>query len=142
MAWRAKTGIDPLHRFEDYKAWMDGLRELGVWAEVVEWKFLGFGGCSPGEKRATAAMSTYSGSWSCSRRSVLWKPKMNSKNSSWNPAVGDTRLRSLQVTSPRSLPKECMPSTARAPSYLVLHLLWCSEEAHRGNFVFEDRKWC
>lgn len=36
VAWRAKTGIDPLDRFEDYKAWMDGLRELGVWAEVVE----------------------------------------------------------------------------------------------------------
>lgn len=42
-----------------------------------------------------AAMSTYSGSWRCSRRSVPWKWKSNSKNSSWNPTVGNTRLRSF-----------------------------------------------
>lgn len=52
---------------------MDGLKELNVWAEVVQQKALGFGRGSPGEKRAMAAKSTYSGSWSCSFRSVPWK---------------------------------------------------------------------
>lgn len=60
-----------------------------------------------------ATMSTYSGSWSCSRRSVPWKRKSNSINSSWNPTVGDTRLRSLQVTLPHPMP-------SAAPAYLTM----------------------
>lgn len=50
-------------------------------------------------------MSTYSGSWSCSRLRVPWKRKISSKNSFWNPTVGETGLRSLQVTLPRATPQ-------------------------------------
>ena len=83
---------------------MDGFRELGVWAEVVEQKLLGFGGCFPGEKRAMAAMNTYSRLLELQSVQCPMEAEENSKNSSWNPTVGDTRLRSLQVTSPHTIP--------------------------------------
>lgn len=37
-----------------------------------------------------AAKSAYSGSWSCRRLRAAWKPKSSSKNSFWNPTVGET----------------------------------------------------
>lgn len=67
---------------------MDGFKELGVWAEVVEQKLLGFEGCFPGEKRAMAATNTYSRLLELQLAQCPMEAEENSKNSSWNPTVG------------------------------------------------------
>lgn len=52
-----------------------------------------------------AAMSAYSGSWSCNLFRVLWKWMINSKNSYWNPTVRDGGLSSLLAIAPHLIPQ-------------------------------------